>query len=474
MSDPERDPGIVPRADLVDRRPTTAEGDRPGSPRTPRTPRSPRSPRSPRDRGGRGGRRERDDGGGAARSLPAGLADVGLASLTSFVVGIDAARNLDAVSLGLWGLIFSAYLLAAVVPTEFLLVPLEAALVSRPGDEQLRAVPRTMVIAAMVGVPASMLAMALAASFSRDVPASTAGRVAAIGVVLGVTSPLQDHLRRLLHQAGWSAGAAAVSCVQVVVVIAAVIGLHAADVDSIYVPPLALALSNVVSLLFGVLAARGRAGAGTHPPVRLRRATRVGGWLLGAGVADRATQFACLALLSLWVGNGGVGQYEATRVAAQPVLVFALGVLSVYRRPLMRSAQERLGPAAVRVRRTFTALVAAAATGYGLLIMLPWSANPLTELTPAAYEQAGFLAAVIVATAITASAMAPTTELVGSGHSRPYARRIAQLSGALVGLCLLALVLGFGVFAWPIALGVRSLLLGVLLRRETAAVYRLA
>ncbi|MCC6434734.1 MAG: hypothetical protein IT196_06855 [Acidimicrobiales bacterium] len=407
----------------------------------------------------------------AARSLPAGLADVALASATSFVIGIDAARHLDVVSLGLWGLIFSAYLLAAVVPTEFILVPLEAALVSQSPQRQLRSVPRTLIIASLVGIPASVLAMTLAASFSSGVPSTVAGRTALIGVLLGVTSPLQDHVRRLMHQAGWSAGAAMVSACQVVVAVVAVIGLHVLGVRGLYIPPLALALSNLSSLTFGVIAARRRAGPGPGGAIDLYRATRMGSWLLGAGVADRATQFACLALLSLFVGNVGVGQYESTRVAAQPVLVFALGVLSVYRRPMMRSAQERDRRGARRAGRAYAALVFLAAGAYAAVAAVRWQANPLPRLTPAAYDRAGFLVAVLAATAVTAIAMAPTSELVGAGWAKPYARQIVVQAGVLVALCLGALTLGAGVFAWPIALGGRGLLLVVALRRQTRLLY---
>lgn len=410
----------------------------------------------------------------AARSLPAGLADVALASATSFVIGIDAARHLDAVSLGLWGLVFSAYLLAAVVPTEFILVPLEAALVSQARERQLRSVPRTLVIASLVGIPASVLAMTLAATFSNGVDATVAGRTALIGVLLGVTSPLQDHVRRLMHQAGWSTGAALVSASQVSVAVAAVVGLHALDVRGLYIPPLALALSNLASLTVGVIAARRRHGPGPGGAIDLYRATRMGGWLLGAGVADRATQFACLALLSLFVGNVGVGQYESTRVAAQPVLVFALGVLSVYRRPLMRSAQARDRRSARRAARTYTALVLGAAAAYAAFAAGRWAANPLPRLTPAAYDRAGFLVAVVLATAVTSVAMAPTSELVGSGWAKPYARQIVGQAVVLVALCLVALALGAGVYAWPIALGGRAVLLVVALRRQTRLLYATA
>jgi O-antigen/teichoic acid export membrane protein len=408
----------------------------------------------------------------AARSLPAGLADVALGSATSFIVGIDAARNLDSVSLGLWGLIFSAYLLASVIPTEFILVPLEASLVSRPFEEQLRSVPRTMLLSAIIGVPASVSAMALAASFSRDVSATLAGRAALLGVVLGVASPLQDHIRRLLHQAGWSVGAALVSLIQLSIVVTCVVGLHTAGMTALYVPPLALGTANLLSLGAGVLLARRRAGPGPAAPLRLDRATRMGGWLLGAGVADRATQFACLAMLSLFVGNVGVGQYEATRVAAQPVLVFALGVLSVYRRPIMRGAQQLRRHEARNATRVFTALVYGAALLYAAGVAVDWSANPLTRLTPAAYDRGGFLLAVLVATAVTATAMAPTTELVGSGRGRAYARQIVGQAVVLVVLCFVALLAGAGVFAWPLALGGRGVLLGIMLRRETRRIYR--
>ena len=328
-----------------------------------------------------------------------------------------------------------------------------------------------MIMASVLGIPASVLAMALAASFSRGVDHGVAGRAAAIGVVLAVASPFQDHLRRLAHQAGWSNGAAMVSLCQLAVVLVSVFGLRGAGVANLYIPPLALATSNVVSLSFGVLLVRRRAGRGAATPIHLGDATRVGGWLLGAGIADRATQFGCLALLSLWVGNAGVGQYEATRVASQPILVGALGVLSVYRRPIMRQVQARDRAGVRKASRTFTGLVLAAAALYAALVSFRWSGNPLPSLTPAAYERPGFLLAVLVATALTSTAMAPTAELVGAGWTRAYAHQIVVLAFGLIATCLVALVAGAGVFAWPLALALRAVAMVALLRRKTTSIY---
>lgn len=407
-----------------------------------------------------------------ARSLPAGVADIALASVTSFMVGIDAARHLDAVSLGLWGMVFSAYLLASIVPHAFLLTPFEAALVAHPPDQQLRAAPRTMTMGFVLGLPASMLAMALAMAFSPGLSSTTIGRFFIIGVVLGVTSPLQDHARRLLHQVGWSNGAALVALVQAVVALTCVVGLRPLGVSDLYVPPLSLALSNAVSLAFARVLARRRAGPGPAAPVELRKVMAQGGWLLGAGIVDRATHFACLALISLWIGVGGVGEYEATRVAAQPVLVFALGVLSVYRRQIMSHALERHRQGARRTSLIFNALVLGATLAYTVPVTLNWSVNPLRQLIPAAYQVDGFLLAVLIATAIAALAMAPTTELIGSGLARAFARQLVVLSVAMVAVCFVALWAGVGVFAWPIAYGGRSLFLTVQLRRASRAIYR--
>ncbi len=406
------------------------------------------------------------------RSLPAGIADIALASLTSFLVGIDAARHLDADLLGLWGLLFSAYLLASIVPLAFVLTPFEAALVARPGMDQLRALPHTAGLGALVGLPAAMAAMALPLAFSRDLDASTGWRLGVIGVVLGVTSPLQDHTRRLMHQVSWSNGAAATSAVQFTVAVVAVLGLRAGGLDDVYVPPLTLAASNVVSLAFALAVARVRARSGTRPKVALRGVFREGGWLLGAGIVDRATHSACLALISLWAGLAAAGAYEATRVAAQPVLVLALAVLSVYKPQMMRNAVSGRRQDARRTNAIFGGLVLGASIAYTVPVSFAWALNPLPWLMPAAFDHGGFLLAVLVATAISALAMAPTWELIGSSHARDFARHLISLSVAMVGVCVVALLAGVGVYAWPLAFGLRSVALLVQLTRESSRLYR--
>jgi hypothetical protein len=92
-----------------------------------------------------------------------------------------------------------------------------------------------------------------------------------------VTSPLQDHIRRLLHQAGWSFGAALVSLLQLAVVLTCVVAFHTAGLTALYIPPLALGTANLLSLAAGVVLARRRAGPGPAAPIRLDRATWAAG-----------------------------------------------------------------------------------------------------------------------------------------------------------------------------------------------------
>jgi hypothetical protein len=409
---------------------------------------------------------------GILRSLPAGLVDVALCSLANFTVGVYAARTLDAAQLGLWGLVFSAYLLAVVVPTELAFVPLEARLVRLPLDQQLRSATRTLWVGALPAVPAAVLAMALAAALTADAPATTAGRLAVASVPLCIASPMQDHLRRLMHQGGWSAGAALTAAIQLGAVTTFLVVLHRSALDALFVAPVALGAANVTSLAAGVVLTRRRAGPGPVEALGSRMVARVGGWLLGAGVTDRVSQFACVALLSTWSGSVAVGRFEAARVASQPVLVLALGVLSVFRRPLMAAAQTGDRDLAGRYRRGFGFLVAAAGLGYVAVAGFSWSLNPVSALTPPAFERAGFLAAVIGATALTATLMAPTTELVGSGRVSTYARAVLAGAVVLVAACVASLALGADVFAWPLALSARALLFGALLGRGVTLLYR--
>src|SRR5262245_16044892 len=87
-------------------------------------------------------------------ALPAGVVDAGCNSLATLVMGVYAARALAGPGLGTYALFFSAYVLAVVVPMQFVLVPAEIAALRLPGRERLAVLRQ----AGRIGVPVALLA----------------------------------------------------------------------------------------------------------------------------------------------------------------------------------------------------------------------------------------------------------------------------------------------------------------------------
>jgi ABC-type glycerol-3-phosphate transport system permease component len=91
-------------------------------------------------------------------ALSAGLLDAGLASLATLAVGVYAARSLSAAELGTYALFFSAFTVAAVLPTQLLLVPAEVATLLEGPHERLRVLRSGW----RLGLPAEAAAAGLA------------------------------------------------------------------------------------------------------------------------------------------------------------------------------------------------------------------------------------------------------------------------------------------------------------------------
>src|SRR5262249_30800921 len=113
--------------------------------------------------------------------------------------------------------------------------------------------------------------------------------VGGMGVV--ILSPIQDHVRRILHQAFRSPPAMEVSSVQLLVAVAAVAAMDVAHLDPLFIPLAALALANGVSLCVGLLFAWLDRGDGTSRPPSPRSALRLGYFLLVATGSEQLGNF---------------------------------------------------------------------------------------------------------------------------------------------------------------------------------------
>ena len=182
------------------------------------------------------------------RVIPA-LADTALASLATFAVSLIAIRYLRPTELGAYAVAFQAFLIAAVVPTQLLFIPAEVAVLDMRRPNRLAALSSTL----RAGAPAAVVAATGAAALAAGSIALT-GETAVLGLAVSMAaaamlSPLQDHVRRMLHQAAQSWWAALVSLVQFAVAVGGVISLLAADVGTLVVPFTALTAANAIYLL---------------------------------------------------------------------------------------------------------------------------------------------------------------------------------------------------------------------------------
>jgi hypothetical protein len=171
-------------------------------------------------------------------ALPAGLLDAGFASLARLAIGIYAARALTVSDLGAYALFFSAFVFASVVPMQFVLVPAELASLGAARPERLALLRQSW----RIGMPVSVAtALVVNEAAELGVHALTMTACAAL-------TPLQEHVRRVLHLAGISWHAAAVSLVQLGCVALALLLLARVQVPAIWRPFGALTIGTVVSL----------------------------------------------------------------------------------------------------------------------------------------------------------------------------------------------------------------------------------
>ena len=75
------------------------------------------------------------------------------ASLATFLMGAYAVRHLDAETLGAYGLFFSAFLLAALFPSQLVFVPAEVTILPADEARQLETIPRSIRLALPIAVP---------------------------------------------------------------------------------------------------------------------------------------------------------------------------------------------------------------------------------------------------------------------------------------------------------------------------------
>ncbi len=368
---------------------------------------------------------------GVARRIPAGIVDAALASLATFAVGLAAVNLLDDETRGIYAIYFTTFMMASVLPRHLIFTPAEVDAVGYPLEERIALIRHTLALgslpallgAAAVGLAAVVSSPLVGADVILPLSVTTAGAA--------FLSPLQDHLRKMLHIAEQSWLAAAVSSAQFVVAVAAVALLTVLDTPAVWIPFGSLFAANLFSLSLGWLLTIRSHGVRVEAP-KLGTLARRGGWLVLQAAIPSATGFVAATVITRLAGAEALGFAEAARVVAQPVLVFATGLTAVLAPRVMEAAMNRDAVTAGRTKWAYYRLILIAGALYLAVAGWSWALNPMTRVVPSAYDVSGLVAFTIVANVATAAVFLQINELLGARRERSLVRLAAALSPILL------------------------------------------
>jgi O-antigen/teichoic acid export membrane protein len=388
------------------------------------------------------------------RAVPAGLLDAGCASLASFATSLYAARLLSAEDLGTFSLFFTAFLMAAVVPTQLLYAPAEIASLSYEGRRRLRLLDQSMRLGCLPAVAAGLVAVLAAIKGSTDATSEVTS-LACTSLACAIVSPMQDHLRRLLHFAGLSWRAAAMSGLHLAVTLGGLFVGTSVGLPAAWVPLGALALGNVLSLLLGIRLASGRRDFAGLEPLALLDLFRFGRWLTLVGLTPILARFASGVLVTHLASAATLGYVEAARVVSQPLFVLMLGLSFPLAPQMMEAAATRSTDLARLASRPFKTIIVVSGLLYLLVVGLQWRFNPVSYLVPKAYVVIGVVPLLIVVQILQGLLHPSRTELTGARQPRTLLRLELVTSSML---CLASAGAGtLGAFAVPLGGLVQSL-----------------
>ncbi|MEO1065185.1 MAG: hypothetical protein AAFZ07_27540 [Actinomycetota bacterium] len=382
-----------------------------------------------------------------SRRLVWGVGDSVVSSVATFIVGVYATRTLTLEELGAYGLFFAgSIVLATGFSAQLFFLPAEVALAEHTPDEQIATLPRTALMGLPIAAATSGVAgLACAAILGFDVdPILAFGAIAT-----GAAWPIQDHLRRLLHQVGASGTASAISIVQLLIVTSVVLEGIAFDASPVVVPFTALLTANVGSAIFGLwLALQARRRARGERP-RLRSVVAVGKWLVVAGQAEQIGAFVALASLNWLAGRSALGEYETARLLAQPMIVLSFGLQNFLRGPAMAAVAARDREAGRRTANGYLWLLGGAAVAYALVAGIEWPGNPFVSFFPAAYGLDGMVALTILAAAVMQSKGIYGLQALAGKQERELAR-VTLPNAPVAPVVVTALAVPLGAYAVPV------------------------
>ena len=348
------------------------------------------------------------------RHLPAGIVDASFASLATFAIGLTAVNLLPDKERGVYAVFFTTFIVGTVFARNLILKPAEVEAVALPLEQRVPVIRRTLTLGlgpAVVGSATSILAAAATAPLAAaDVIVPLTVTTAAASVL----SPLQDHVRTMLHIGKRSWLAATISVVQLVATVIAILTMMQANVADPWIPFGALAVANLVSLSFGWgLTRKSRRDPGDVLP-RFADLARRGRWLVLQAAAPSIAGFAAAAIITRLASPEALGFAEAARVVAQPILVLATGLAAVLNPRVVAAAMNRDLTTSSHSKTLFLTAISITAAAYLAIAGWEWALNPMSRLVPAAYAVDGLVAVSILTSLAAASCFLQFNELMGA------------------------------------------------------------
>lgn len=382
-----------------------------------------------------------------------GQLDAGLASLATFVTGLSAVRSFDLETLGAYSLLFSAFLVGSQLPAELIFNPSQVLAIDLNPENRLSMLRhswhRGVLISALgaIVVPMGVLPIMGVMSFSELGPLV----LAAAGLAL--VSPLQDHIRSMLHLSNFSWMAAATSASHFLVTCFALLLLNRTLPSS--APFGALVVGNLVSItIAGFWIARRTPRRVPRP--RFRQLVELGGWLLTTGIARTLLGYASRALLTAVVGITALAHVEGARIVAQPLYVLASGLTAQMGPRSIAAASRHDLAAARRWRMRFASMLSLVAIPYTLVVAFPSPLNPFRALAPRAYEVSGLTAFMLFAVWLNSLLRPMKSEFLGARWQKHLA--YVTIATGLVEVAAILTGYEIGAYAAPTALALASVL----------------
>ncbi|MFZ0015079.1 MAG: oligosaccharide flippase family protein [Acidimicrobiia bacterium] len=324
--------------------------------------------------------------------LGTGQLDAGFAALAGFIAGAVAVRYLTPDQLGVYSLLFLAFSVATQLPTQLMFSPSEVTMAHLPVEERLGSLrwslPRGLLVSGLASVTVAAGALPLA----QDVDLASVTPLLVTAVTFAFASPVQDHIRRVLHTADRSGQASTVSLTNLICTSLAVLALL--QVDPLWVPFGAMTIGNIVSSLMALFFVAGQRGS---PSPKTRELFSMGRYLLVVGLANSGGGYLAGTLVGAIVGPAALGYVEAARLVARPAEVSATGVLASVGPRLMVASARREPERVKKLSRTYNGTVIGVGVVYGLLVATPLGWGITKSLFPTAYTVGGLVLVTLIA-----------------------------------------------------------------------------